>query len=419
MKQEAAKICVVGLGYVGLPLATLLSKQFDVSGFDINEHKIEDLKHGIDRTGEVENLSQYRIQYSADPSIIKTAHVVIVAVPTPITADNEPDLEPLMSASKLVAKNLTKGSIVVYESTVSPGCTEEVCLPILEAESGLKFGADFNLGYSPERVNPGDRKNTIDKVTKIISASDPETLERLKHVYGSITKVFPASSIKVAEAAKVIENVQRSLNIALMNELAIIFDAIGISTRDVLEAAGTKWNFHRYTPGLVGGHCIGIDPYYLTYKAKQLGYDPKVILSGQAVNEYMFELVAGKFTGKQNGLILGLTFKENVPDTRNSKAGDLVRHLKRQGSSVAVHDPLVEPSTVREIFCADSIIDRWPPEETFDGIIIFSPHELFKQPEYSLDNLKKISQAHTIVFDVKGLHAKRDAEAAGFTYLTL
>src|SRR3989338_10911557 len=223
MKQEAVKICVVGLGYVGLPLATLLSKQFDVSGFDINEHKIEDLKQGIDRTGEVENLSQYRIRYSADPSIIKAANFIIVAVPTPITEGNEPDLEPLMSASKIVAKNLTKGSIVVYESTVYPGCTEEVCRPILEAESGLKFGSDFKLGYSPERVNPGDKKNTIDKVTKVVSASDDETLERLKHVYGSITKVFPASSIKVAEAAKVIENVQRSLNIALMNKLGIIF----------------------------------------------------------------------------------------------------------------------------------------------------------------------------------------------------
>ena len=419
MKQEAAKICVVGLGYVGLPLATLLSKQFDVSGFDINEHKIEDLKRGIDRTGEVENLSQYRIQYSADPSIIKTAHVVIVAVPTPITADNEPDLEPLMSASKLVAKNLTKGSIVVYESTVYPGCTEEVCLPILEAESGLKFGADFTVGYSPERVNPGDKKNTIDKVTKIISASDPETLERLKHVYGSITKVFPASSIKVAEAAKVIENVQRSLNIALMNELAIIFDAIGISTRDVLEAAGTKWNFHRYTPGLVGGHCIGIDPYYLTYKAKQVGYDPKVILSGQAVNEYMSELVASKFKAKKKVLILGLTFKENVPDTRNSKAGDLILHLKRQGSSVAVHDPLVEPPTIREVFGADSIIDRWPPAETFDGIIMFSPHDAFKQAQYTLDKLKLISNPRAVLFDLKGMHDKKEAEEAGFNYLTL
>ena len=254
---------------------------------------------------------------------------------------------------------------------------------------------------------------------RAIAASDAATLNQLERVYGSITTVFPASSIKVAEAAKVIENVQRSLNIALMNELAIIFDKIGISTRDVLEAAGTKWNFHRYTPGLVGGHCIGIDPYYLTYKAKQLGYDPKVILSGQAVNEYMSELVAGKFKGKKKVLILGLTFKENVPDTRNSKAGDLVRHLKRQGSSVAVHDPLVEPSTIREIFGADFIIDRWPSEETFDGIIIFSPHEAFKQPEYNLDSLKKISSAHAILFDVKGVHSKRDAEAVGFTYLTL
>lgn len=419
MKLDEVKICVVGLGYVGLPLATLLSKQFDVSGFDINEGKIEDLKNGIDRTGEVESLSQYRIRYAADPSVIRAANFIIIAVPTPITKDNQPDLEPLLSASKIVAKNLTKGSIVVYESTVYPGCTEEVCIPILETESGLKFGDGFTVGYSPERVNPGDKKNTIDKVTKIISASDPETLELLKHVYGSITKVFPASSIKVAEAAKVIENVQRSLNIALMNELAIIFDKIGISTKEVLEAAGTKWNFHRYTPGLVGGHCIGIDPYYLTHKAKQVGYEPKVILSGQAVNEYMSELVASKFKGRKKVLIMGLTFKENVPDTRNSKAGDLVEHLKRQGSDVWLFDPLVPPATIRAVFGVDSVIEQWPPSETFDGVIVFSPHEAFKQDQYRLSNLKKVCRPAAVLFDVKGLYDKKEAEAAGFKYLTL
>src|SRR3989338_147919 len=350
------KICVVGMGYVGLFLVCLLSKKYEVSGFDINGKKINDLKSGLDETGEVDDLKKYHINYSADPKIIQEANFIIVAVPTPITEDRKPDLSPLESASKIVGENLTKGSIVVYESTVYPGCTEEVCIPILESKSGLKFGVDFQVGYSPERVNPGDKKNTIDKIIKVVSANNNETLKKLEEVYGSITKIYSASSIKVAEAAKVIENVQRSLNIALMNELAIIFDKIGISTKEVIEAASTKWNFHKYTPGLVGGHCIGVDPYYLTHKAKQLGYEPKVILSGQAVNEYMSELVAGKFKGKKKVLILGLTFKENVPDTRNSKAGDLVRHLKRQGSWVAGHDPLVEPSTIREIFGADSVI---------------------------------------------------------------
>ena len=288
------KICVVGLGYVGLPLACLLSKHFEVIGYDINQNRIDDLRNGVEKTGEVENLSTYDIQYTTDPAIIKTASFIIVAVPTPIDDQNEPDLTFLKDASTTVGQNLSQSSIVVYESTVYPGATEEVCLPILEQESGFKLGQDFKLGYSPERINPGDKVHTIDKIVKIIAASDRDALGRLKVVYGLITEIFEATSIKVAEAAKVIENVQRSLNIALMNELALIFDKVGISTKDVLEAAGTKWNFHKYTPGLVGGHCIGIDPYYLTYKAKELGYDPKIILSGQEVNEKMAELVASK-----------------------------------------------------------------------------------------------------------------------------
>lgn len=402
------KICIVGLGYVGLPLACLLSKHFEVIGFDINQNKIDDLRNGKDETGEVEDLSKYEIQYTTDPAMIKSASFIIVAVPTPINDQNEPDLACLKDASATVGQNLSKDVVVVYESTVYPGATEEVCLPILEQESGLKLGEGFQLGYSPERINPGDKVHTIDKVVKIISASDSEALKRLKAVYGSITEVFEATNIKVAEAAKVIENVQRSLNIALMNELALIFDKIGISTKDVLEAAGTKWNFHKYTPGLVGGHCIGIDPYYLTYKAKEIGYDPKIILSGQEVNEKMAELVASKFEDKKNILIMGVTFKENVPDTRNSKAQDLIRSLEEiYGCQTVEHDPLLEDKR------------DWPPTEKIDGIVVFSPHDEFKNKKYSLENLKAICSDNSILFDVKGFYNKEEAEKLGFKYLTL
>lgn len=406
-KSIRETICVVGLGYVGLPLACLLSKHFEVIGYDINRSKIDDLRNGIDETGEVDDLSKYNIQYTADPTKIKDASFIIVAVPTPIDDQNEPDLTFLKDASTTVGQNLSKDSIVVYESTVYPGATEEVCLPILEQESGLKLGEGFQLGYSPERINPGDKVHTIDKIVKIIAASDRDALGRLKAVYGSITEVFEAASIKVAEAAKVIENVQRSLNIALMNELALIFDKVGISTRDVLEAAGTKWNFHKYTPGLVGGHCIGVDPYYLTYKAKELGYDPKIILSGQEVNEKMAELVASKFEGKKNILIMGITFKENVSDTRNSKARDLISHLQKNNSEVTEHDPLIPGK------------GDFPPKEKQNGIIIFSPHDEFKDKKYSLESLREICSDDAVIFDIKGFYDKEEAEKLGFKYLTL
>ena len=415
------KICVVGLGYVGLPLAALLSKKFEVSGFDINEKKIADLKNGIDETGEVENLKKYKINYSSDPVIVKDATFIIVAVPTPIDENKKPDLTPLEKASELVGKNLSKGAVVVYESTVYPGATEEVCLPILEKQSGLKFGVDFSLGYSPERVNPGDKVHTIDKITKIISANDEATLTRLRNVYGSITEIFEATSIKVAEAAKVIENVQRSLNIALMNELALIFDKVGIKTKDVLDAAGTKWNFHQYKPGLVGGHCIGIDPYYLTHKAKELGYDPKIILSGQEVNESMVDLVADKFNGKKNILIMGVTFKENVPDTRNSKALELLQKIGNQNKGVLWVDPLVEPKALPDeiAFLGGSLPEEEDLNEKFDGIIVFSPHDEFKTDFYNLKQLRKICEDNTLLFDVKGFYDQEEAESLGFIYKTL
>jgi len=410
------KICIVGLGYVGLPLACLLSKNYSVTGFDVNEKKIKDLKDGLDETGEVEGLDECNITYSSDPAVIKDANFIIVAVPTPIDEDRKPDLNLVKSATELVGKNLTQGSIVVYESTVYPGCTEEICLPILAKESGLKLGSDFKIGYSPERVNPGDKEHTIDKVVKVVSASDSEALEKVAEVYGSITKVHKTSSIKVAEAAKVIENVQRDLNIALMNELALIFDKLGISTKEVIEAAGTKWNFHKYQPGLVGGHCIGVDPYYLTFKAQDLGYDPKVILAGRGVNEYMSEFVANKLKGKKKILIMGLTFKENVPDVRNSKAKDLVDKLQEQDSEVFGHDPVLKDGL--DGFNVPMVSD-WPPAERFDGVIIFSPHDEFKEDEYNLENLKNICEDNPILFDLKGFYDMTEAEKFGFKYLTL
>lgn len=412
------KICIVGLGYVGLPLACLLSKKFEVSGFDISEKKINDLKNGFDETGEVENLSSYQINYSNDSAVIQNANFIIVAVPTPVTEEKLPDLQPVISASEIVGKNLTAGSIVVYESTVYPGCTEEICLPILEKESGLKFGSDFKLGYSPERINPGDRVHTIDKITKIVSGSDQEALEKISEVYSSFTQVHQAPTLKVAEAAKVIENVQRDLNISLMNELALIFDRLDINTKDVLAAAGTKWNFHKYQPGLVGGHCIDVDPYYLTYKAAQVGYESKVILAGRRVTESMPAFVASKLIGKKNILILGLTFKENVPDVRNSKARELGQKLKEQGSNVYGHDPVVKKPEHFKNFDFE-IINTWPPAEKFDGIIIFSPHNVFQSKEYRLDSLRHLCQDDPILFDIKGLYQKSEAEKSGFKYFTL
>lgn len=417
------KICVVGLGYVGLPLAALLSEKFEVSGFDTNEKKIADLKNGIDETGEVEDLEKYKINYSSDPAIIKEASFIIVAVPTPIDESKKPDLSYIEKASEVVGQNLSSGSVVVYESTVYPGTTEEVCLPILEKTSGLKFGEDFSLGYSPERVNPGDKVHTIDKVVKIIAASDEKALERLKKVYGSITEIFEATSIKVAEAAKVIENVQRSLNIALMNELALIFDKVGIKTRDVLDAAGTKWNFHKYTPGLVGGHCIGIDPYYLTYKAEQLGYDPKIILSGQVVNESMVDLVAENFKDKQSVLVMGATFKENVPDIRNSKAIELFRKLVGQNKEVFLVDPVIDiknlPDDISDRVALVSLPEKDDLNEKFGGIIVFSPHDEFKSERYDLNKLREICNDDPVIFDIKGFYDQKQAEDLGFIYKTL
>ncbi len=413
------KICVVGLGYVGLPLACLLSKKYKVYGFDISEKKINNLKNGYDETGEVENFSDFNLEISSDPAIIKNANFIIVAVPTPVKEDFTPDISLVLSASGLVGQNLQSGSIVVYESTVYPGCTEEDCLSVLEKESRLQLNKDFGLGYSPERVNPGDKTHTIDKIFKIVSGSDEKTLENIAEVYGSITQIHKTTSIKVAEAAKVIENVQRDLNIALMNELALIFEKIGIDTKEVIKAASTKWNFGKYYPGLVGGHCIGVDPYYLTYKSRKLGYEPKIILAGREINEYMAEHVAKKMISKNRVMILGLTFKENIPDIRNSKANDICRILTDWGKEVFGFDPLVEDKNyLKKNFC-QTILESWPPKEKFGGIIVFSPHNEFKDEKYSLENLRNICDENPIIFDIKGFYDKSEAESLGFKYLTL
>jgi UDP-N-acetyl-D-galactosamine dehydrogenase len=352
---EQEKIAVIGLGYVGLPVALSFGRKLATIGFDIRQHRIDELKRGHDDTLEVTSqqlAAATKLEMTADPSKLADCTFYIVAVPTPIDSNNRPDLGPMISASRTISPHLKKGDCVVFESTVYPGVTEEICGPILDEKSGLKNGTDYFLGYSPERINPGDKEHTFEKIMKVVSGQNAETLDRVARVYGSVVTagVHRASSIKVAEAAKVIENTQRDLNIALMNELALIFDRMGIRTMDVLEAAGTKWNFLKFSPGLVGGHCIGVDPYYLTMKAEELGYLPEVILSGRRVNNNVGRFLAQKTVKFLTSMdvplrkakvgILGLTFKENVPDLRNSKIPDIVAELAQFGIDAMVHDPL-------------------------------------------------------------------------------
>lgn len=406
------KIAVVGLGYVGLPVAVAFGKKGRIIGFDINEHRINTLKQGIDYTKEVESqdLLESDIDFTNDPSRLREADFIIVAVPTPITETKQPDLTPLMKASETVGSNLQKGAIVVYESTVYPGATEEVCVPVLEKASGLKAGVDFFVGYSPERINPGDKEHTFTKITKVVSGQNDEVLEIIAGVYGSVVEagVYRASSIKVAEAAKVIENTQRDLNIALMNELAIIFDKLGIDTAEVLEAAGTKWNFLPFTPGLVGGHCIGVDPYYLTHKAESVGYHPEVILAGRRINDNMGKFVATSLVKQmihQNMpvqgarvTILGLTFKENVPDLRNSKVIDVIRELQEFGVQVQVTDALVDKDeAVREYGIELVDYDKLVPA---DAVVLAVPHDEYVEKGWEqFDRLLKHGKG--IVVDIK------------------
>ena len=363
MALEHEKIAVIGLGYVGLPVALSFGRKLATVGFDIRPRRVEELKNGHDETMEVtkEQLSSAtKLEMTADPSRLADCTFYIVAVPTPIDSNNRPDLGPMISASRTIGPHLKKGDIVVFESTVYPGVTEDICGPILDEKSGLKNGSDYFLGYSPEHINPGDKEHTFERIVKVVSGQTPEALERVAVVYGSVVTagVHRAPSIKVAEAAKVIENTQRDLNIALMNELALIFDRMGIRTMDVLEAAGTKWNFLKFTPGLVGGHCIGVDPYYLTMKAEELGYLPEVILAGRRVNNNVAAFLAQKTVKYLTSMdvplkkakvgILGLTFKENVPDLRNSKIPDIIKELAEFGIDAMVHDPLGDPKEAHE-----------------------------------------------------------------------
>lgn len=428
--NKKTPLSVVGLGYVGLPLAVEFAKKVSVIGFDINKEKIENYKNAVDSTNEVgsEELKKTTIQFTYDGSELKKAKVHIVAVPTPINNDKTPDLKPVLGASEIVGRNLSKGSIVVFESTVYPGVTEEVCVPILEKNSGLKCGIDFKVGYSPERINPGDKVHTVTKITKIVSGMDKESLEEIANVYGIIVEagVYKAESIKVAEAAKVIENSQRDINIAFMNELSIIFNKLGIDTNAVLKAAGTKWNFLNFTPGLVGGHCIGVDPYYLTYKAEQIGYHPQVILSGRRINDSMGKYIAEN-TVKQlikvdkqikgaKVMVMGLTFKENVPDTRNTRVTDIVNELKEYGVEVHVTDPVADRLETEEEY--GLLIEDESAINNVDAIILAVAHKEYSSidPEQLK---KKYKNGKYVLIDVKSIINRKTAEEAGFVYWSL
>ncbi len=344
------RVAVIGLGYVGLPLALGIARHFDVIGFDINKKRVGELNDGVDHTGEATGaaLKSSTALLTADTEMLKGIEIFIVTVPTPVDENNVPDLKPVKSACKTVGKYLSKGSIVVFESTVYPGVTEDICGPLLEEVSGLKCGEDFFLGYSPERINPGDREHTVDRITKVIAGQTPEVTEKLAALYGAVTSggVFRAANIKTAEAAKVIENSQRDINIAFVNEITMIFQKLGLSVFDVLDAAGSKWNFLKFSPGLVGGHCIGVDPFYLAHRALEIGHNPEVILAGRRINDSFGDFVADRVSGllspKSRVLVLGLTFKEDVPDLRNSKVIDVIRGLEKRGHKVDVHDPLAD-----------------------------------------------------------------------------
>jgi UDP-N-acetyl-D-galactosamine dehydrogenase len=408
------KIAVIGLGYVGLPLAVAFSEKYPVVGFDISLERVEELKNGYDRTLELENSELQSaidrgIEFTHNLEDIEDANVYIVTVPTPIDRYKTPDLTPLKKASEMVGSILSEGDIVIYESTVYPGCTEEVCVPILEKMSGLEFNEDFFVGYSPERINPGDKEHTIKKILKVTSGSTPEVAKEIDNLYSSIIEAGThlAPSIKVAEAAKVIENAQRDINIAFVNELALLFDKLNIDTKSVLEAAGTKWNFLKFTPGLVGGHCIGVDPYYLTYKAKEVGYHPEIILAGRRLNDNMGMFVANKVVKKmiQKGhtirgsriLVLGITFKEHTPDIRNSRVIDVIRELQDFKASVDVYDPWADSDEVKREYNLD-LIEK-PDISDYDGVVLAVAHREFKEFEEPIKLAKQNS--NLVVYDIK------------------
>ncbi|MBW8383253.1 MAG: nucleotide sugar dehydrogenase [Youngiibacter sp.] len=446
-KQE--RISLVGLGYVGMPIAVAFAKKVDVIGFDVNKDKIDLYKSGIDPTKEVGNdvIKNTTVEFTSDEIKLREAKFHIVAVPTPVNSDHTPDLTPVESASRVLGRNLTKGSVVVFESTVYPGVTEDICVPILEKESGLKCGVDFKVGYSPERINPGDKVHRLETIVKIVSGMDEETLDTIAKIYELVVEVgvYRAESIKVAEAAKVIENSQRDINIAFMNELSIIFNKMGIDTKAVLEAAGTKWNFLKFYPGLVGGHCIGVDPYYLTYKAEEMGYHSQIVLSGRKINDDMGKYVAENTVKKMikankqiNGskvAIFGVTFKENCPDVRNTKVVDIISELEEYGIEVKVVDPVgdkedlwreykINPSKIEEIINIDAAIfavshDEFKSIRLEDIKKIFRKADMLGETAATSESNVRASRNDYVLIDVKGMFNRKEAEQMGYLYWRL
>ena len=428
--DRETKLSLIGLGYVGMPIAVAFAKRISVIGFDLNEEKIALYRQGIDPTREEGDdvIRRTTVDFTSDPARLREAKFHIVAVPTPVNPDHTPDLEPLKSASRLLGRNLVPGSVVVFESTVYPGVTEEICTPILEQESGLVRGRDFKIGYSPERINPGDREHRLAKIRKVVSGMDAETLDCVARVYGLVVEagVHRAESIRVAEAAKVIENCQRDINIAFMNELSIIFNRMGIDTKSVLEAAGTKWNFLKFQPGLVGGHCIGVDPYYLTYKAEMLGYHSQIILAGRRINDDMGKYVAencvknliaaGRNVQDARVAVLGFTFKENCPDTRNTRVIDIVNELREYFINPVVADPVADAAEAKRLYGIEFV----DPGDirNMDAVIIAVAHDAFKSLT-SAELNSFFAPGRKVLLDIKGIFDRADCEGAGYLYWRL
>ena len=434
LKDKEEKLSVVGLGYVGMPIAVAFaSKGINVIGFDLNSSKIDLYKSGVDPTKEVGNdiIKKTAVEFTSDENRLQDARFHIVAVPTPVNTDHTPDLTPVISASQILGRNLTEGSIVVYESTVYPGVTEDVCIPILEKESGMKCGVDFKVGYSPERINPGDKVHRLENIKKIVSGMDSESLDEIKNVYDIVIEVgtYPVSTIKTAEAIKVVENSQRDINIAFMNELAMVFDRMGIDTNEVVDGMNTKWNALGFRPGLVGGHCIGVDPYYFTYQAEKLGYHSQIILNGRIVNDSMGRFVAdaavknmitvGQAPKKSKVVILGLTFKENCPDTRNSKVDDIIKRLKEYGIKPIVVDPWASDRDAMHEYGV--VLTKIEDVKDADCVIVAVAHDEFRA--LALDDIKKLFKAcddgEKVLIDVKGIYKITELEASGMKYWRL
>ncbi|HCI25114.1 MAG TPA: nucleotide sugar dehydrogenase [Lachnospiraceae bacterium] len=426
------KLSLVGLGYVGMPIAVAFARKIKVVGFDLNAAKIDLYKSGVDPTNEVGDdvIKNTTVEFTADPSKLREAKFHIVAVPTPVNDDHTPDLTPVEGASRILGQNLTKGSIVVFESTVYPGVTEDICVPILEKESGLKCGVDFKIGYSPERINPGDKVHRLETITKIVSGMDEETLNEVAHIYELVVEagVYRAESIKVAEAAKVIENSQRDINIAFMNELSIIFNKMGIDTKSVLSAAGTKWNFLKFQPGLVGGHCIGVDPYYLTYKAEQLGYHSQIILSGRRINDDMGKYVAENLVKNlikadipvksAKVAILGFTFKENCPDTRNTKVIDIYKELQEYGITPMVVDPAADAAEAKRLY--GITFNTMEDIKEMDAVIVAVSHKQFLTlDKEKISSLYSKAYAKKVLVDIKGIFDRKEYSTEDYIYWRL